>query len=60
MLVQFSAGEVFEIGIEIEKNGKAFYEEAAANTADQTIREFFTELASWEDGHIKLFENMII
>lgn len=55
MSVQFNAGEVYEMGVRIEVNGKAFYEEAARRTAETAVREFFRELAAWENQHIELF-----
>ena len=58
MLVQFNANEVFEIGIEIEKNGKVFYQEAAKIATDEAIRKLFSELSEWEDSHVELFKKM--
>ena len=58
MSIQFNAETIFEIGIQIEKNGRAFYLEAAKKSVDQTIATFFTELADWEKGHILLFETL--
>ena len=51
----FNAREIFDIGVQIEVNGKAFYEAAAKKTAETALREFFLELAAWEATHIKLF-----
>jgi rubrerythrin len=51
----FNAREIFDIGVQIEANGKAFYEAAAKKTAETAMKEFFTELAAWENQHIKLF-----
>jgi rubrerythrin len=53
--MNFNAREVFDIGVQIEQNGKAFYEAAAKKTAETSTREFFLELAAWEATHIKLF-----
>ncbi len=58
MSIQFKAETIFEIGIQIEKNGRAFYLEAAKKTDDQAMAAFFTELADWEKGHILLFETL--
>lgn len=54
----YNAEEIYEIGIEIEKNGKAFYEAAAEKTEDPDIKKFLNGLAVWEDDHITLFENL--
>jgi rubrerythrin len=51
----FNAREIFDIGVQIEANGKAFYEAAAKKTAETATREFFLELAAWEAQHIVLF-----
>jgi rubrerythrin len=53
--MNFNAREIFDIGVGIEANGKAFYEAAAKKTAETAMREFFLELAAWENTHIKLF-----
>ena len=53
--MNFNAREVFDIGTQIEVNGKAFYEAAAKKTAETATREFFLELAAWEAQHITLF-----
>jgi rubrerythrin len=51
----FTADEVFGVGVEIEKNGKAFYQAAAANAAGSSIKKLLTELMEWENRHIALF-----
>lgn len=58
MTFQFNAELIFEIGVQIEKNGKAFYLEAAKNAADETSKALFTELADWESAHIALFQQL--
>jgi rubrerythrin len=56
--MMFNAREVFDIGVQIEANGKAFYEAAAKKTAETGMREFFRELAAWEATHIQLFTEL--
>jgi rubrerythrin len=51
----FNAREIFDIGVQIEVNGKAFYEAAAKKVAETAMKDFFLELAAWENTHIKLF-----
>ncbi len=58
MPANFNASEVFEMGIEIEKNGKAFYDEAAKSTKDAGVRKVFADLAEWECQHIVIFEKL--
>jgi rubrerythrin len=53
--MNFNAREIFDIGVQIEVNGKAFYEAAAKKVAETAMKEFFLELAAWENTHIKLF-----
>jgi len=56
--MNFNAREVFDIGTQIEVNGKAFYEAAAKKTAETSMKEFFLELAAWENTHIQLFSEL--
>lgn len=56
MSVIFNADEVYEIGIEIEKNGREFYEKAAHKATDPGLKKFLLELAAWEAKHVSIFE----
>lgn len=58
MAAMFNANEVYQMGVEIEKNGRAFYEAAAERAEDPAIEKLFKELSAWEDGHVMLFENL--
>lgn len=58
MSLGFNAREVFDIGVQIEVNGKAFYEAAARKVAESRMRQFFLELANWEAQHIELFRQL--
>jgi rubrerythrin len=58
MSIRFNAFEVYGMGVRIEENGKAFYEEAARRTAETAVRDFFRELAVWEGQHIELFRGL--
>ena len=53
-----TADEVFGIGVEIEKNGYAFYTAAAAGTAGSAIKKLLLELAEWESNHIEIFTTL--
>jgi rubrerythrin len=53
-----TADEVFGIGIEIEKNGQAFYSAAALEAAGEGIRKLLLDLASWESMHIEVFTSL--
>jgi rubrerythrin len=53
-----TADQVFGVGVEIEKNGRAFYAAAASNTAGSSIRKLLNELAQWEKKHIEIFTTL--
>ena len=58
MSLYLSAGEIFDIGIQIEANGKKFYEAVARNTSDLAVQKLFLELSDWESKHIELFRKL--
>jgi len=53
-----NAASVFEIGIQIERNGKAFYQAMAEQLKEADSKAFFAQLAEWEDKHIALFQRL--
>jgi rubrerythrin len=55
MALSYSADEIYEIGVGIERNGKKFYEAAADMSQQATVRDFFGRLAAWEQKHVELF-----
>jgi rubrerythrin len=54
----FNADEIFSMGVQIEKNGFAFYTKAAENTEDPDQKDLFIRLAEWEQKHIAIFEDL--
>jgi rubrerythrin len=58
MSIDFNADEIFQLGIQIETNGKQFYETVAKNTLDLSVKVLFSELSKWESEHQQLFENL--
>jgi rubrerythrin len=58
MSFYFNADEVFQIGVQIEVNGKAFYDAAAERASEPSVKTLCRELAAWEGQHIELFENL--
>ena len=58
MTAIFNAEEVYEMGVEIEKNGKEFYEAAADKAENPDMKNFYIDLANWEGKHILLFEDL--
>ena len=59
MSFQFNAASIFEIGVQIEKNGKLFYQEVAKGISDERLQSVFLELAQWEDQHVELFQHLL-
>lgn len=51
----FNSDEIFEIAIQIEKNGQDFYRKAAKIATNADISEFLISLAEMEVGHEELF-----
>ena len=58
MSMAFNADEVVEMAEQIERNGAKFYREVAARAADRKMKEMFLNLASMEDGHLRMFQEM--
>ena len=58
MSYYLNADEVFEVGLEIERNGKHFYELAAEQVTEPGVKDLCRELAAWEDQHVSLFETL--
>ena len=58
MSIYFNANEIFQIGVQIETNGKLFYETAAKQAQGDAAKKLFQELALWENEHIELFEKL--
>lgn len=58
MSYDFNADEIFEMAEQMERNGAAFYRNAAENVADQTNKDMLLKLAAMEDDHEKTFAEM--
>ena len=58
MSIDFNADEIFQLGVQIETNGKNFYEKVAKNTSDPSVQKLFSELSKWESVHRDLFEKL--
>lgn len=54
----YNAEDIYNIGVEVEKNGQAFYAEAAKVAKDEESKKLLEELANWEKGHVSLFEEL--
>jgi len=49
----FNAGEVFEVAIQIEENGRKFYEESQKLIESVRVKALFADLAQQEIEHKK-------
>lgn len=58
MIYGFNAHEVFQIAIDIEGNGKRFYERAMGLAGDQDVKAVFAALAQEEAEHLKIFTDL--
>ena len=55
----FAGSEIVEIGIQIEKNGRDFYNILGKKTKNQKASEIFEYLAGEEEKHIKVFQEIL-
>ncbi len=55
---EFTAKEIFEMAMQIERNGAAFYESAASSAASESEKTFLTDLARMERQHEKTFADL--
>lgn len=55
----FSGSEIVEIGIQIEKNGRDFYNALALRSKTEKVREIFEFLAKEEEKHIAVFQGIL-
>ena len=58
MTLALNAFEVFEIAVQIERNGAKFYRKAAELFNESDIRTLFIDLADWETRHEQFFQDM--
>ena len=58
MGISFNADEVFEMGMDVEKNGEAYYNKAAELADDPEVKKVFEYLAGEENTHWETFKQM--
>jgi rubrerythrin len=56
--LRFSAAEIFDLAIQTERSGRAFYEAAAASATNEAVRKIMTGLARAEREHEALFRRL--
>lgn len=59
MSVLFSASEIVEMAIQIEKNGLNFYRTMAAKTKNEQVKNIFSFLVAEEVQHEKTFSKLL-
>ncbi|MEK6647657.1 MAG: ferritin family protein [Candidatus Firestonebacteria bacterium] len=57
--IYFSENEIVELGVQIEKNGKDFYNTLAAKFKDEKVKEICKFLAEQEEKHIGIFSKIL-
>ncbi|MEA3489433.1 MAG: ferritin family protein, partial [Candidatus Omnitrophota bacterium] len=55
----FAGSEIVEMGIQIEKNGRDFYNGLVSRSKDHKAKEIFKYLAGEEEKHIAVFQNIL-
>lgn len=55
----FSGSEIVELGIQIEKNGRDFYNALVGKSKNQKAKEKFKYLAGEEEKHIEVFSKIL-
>jgi len=58
MGISFNADEVFEMGMDIEQNGEAYYRKAVELTEDPEIKKIFDDLMTAEQQHYETFKKL--
>lgn len=58
MSIFFNADEIFQMGVQIERNGKTFYATVAQNSSDPAMQKLFSDLSRWESEHIQFFDRL--
>ena len=55
----FSGSEIVEIGIQIEKNGRDFYNTLSSQSKDKKSKDIFQYLAEQEEKHMEVFQRVL-
>ncbi|MEW5910763.1 MAG: ferritin family protein [Thermodesulfobacteriota bacterium] len=59
MMYDFNAKDVFEMALQLERNGALFYKKAAENVKDASFKSLLLDLSGMEVGHEKVFASMM-
>jgi len=52
----FTAGELYDVAVGIERNGVAYYECLAQLATDQCLKDTYNDLANMERHHVEVFQ----
>ncbi len=55
MAYEFNAAEIFDVAIQMERNGAEFYRKMGGRISDESTRKLFNNLALMEEAHEKVF-----
>ena len=55
----FAGSEIVELGIQIEKNGRDFYNVLFKQSKDKKVKDIFKYLADEEERHIAVFQKIL-
>jgi rubrerythrin len=58
MMYDVTANDVFEMAVQLERNGAKFYGEAAQNTENPAYKKLLAARAKMEIGHEKTFSEL--
>ncbi len=58
MSYKFNAGEIYKVAVQIEENGKHFYDNSQKSIDNPEVKKLFAELAGQEIEHKKRFESL--
>lgn len=55
----FAGSEIIEIGVQIEKNGRDFYDTLSRQTKNSKAKEMFVYLKGEEEKHVLVFQGLL-
>ena len=54
----FSAGELYDVAVGIEKNGATYYESLSELASDRSLKDTYGQLANMERHHVEVFQKL--
>ena len=59
MGIIFAGSEIVELGVQVEKNGRDFYDTLVRRSKHKDVKEIFKYLAGEEEKHIAIFQRIL-